>query len=67
MKPVILKACGTCKFFRLIDKGAGEGKCRRFPPCLMPTSGGGPNEFPVTDTSDWCGEWEWNVRGNKRI
>lgn len=33
-----------------------KGTCRRFPPVVTPRNPDG--RFPVTLSTDWCGEWK---------
>ncbi|HYG91531.1 MAG TPA: hypothetical protein VD978_35355 [Azospirillum sp.] len=33
-----------------------KGTCRRFPPVVTPRDPDG--RFPVTLSTDWCGEWK---------
>lgn len=54
------QTCGTCRYWRAIDKA--QGNCRRFPP--MPVAfvlnGGmdldGASWSPVTSPTEFCGE-----------
>ena len=52
--------CETCVFFQ--QDGKHHGYCRRFPPVLPPVTPinseeVNPNEFPIVNYTDWCGEW----------
>ncbi|NYZ12080.1 hypothetical protein HL658_05925 [Azospirillum sp. RWY-5-1] len=49
--------CYTCRFWEGLGmRGRGpKGVCRRFPPVVTPRNPDG--RFPLTLTTDWCGEW----------
>lgn len=50
--------CYTCRFWvgqGLRGRGP-KGGCRRFPPVVTPRDPDG--RFPVTLSTDWCGEWK---------
>lgn len=50
--------CYTCRHwlgFGVRERGP-KGQCRRYPPMATSRSPGG--SFPVTNLTDWCGEWQ---------
>jgi len=52
------ETCYSCKFwvgFGVRERGP-KGQCRRFPPIVTDRAPAGT--FPVTMTTDWCGEWQ---------
>ena len=56
-----LRRTDTCYFCRFwIGQGIRErgpkGSCRRFPPVV--TSRYPEGGFPITLSTDWCGEWQ---------
>jgi hypothetical protein len=56
-----LDTCYTCRFWEgqgLRGRGP-KGVCRRFPPVVTPRNPDG--RFPVTLSTDWCGEWKRDV------
>lgn len=56
-----LDTCYTCRFWEgqgLRGRGP-KGVCHRFPPVVTPRNPDG--RFPVTLTTDWCGEWKRDV------
>lgn len=50
--------CYTCRFWegQGIRQRGPKGVCRRFPPVVTPRNPDGV--FPITLTTDWCGEWK---------
>ncbi|MEI6986881.1 MAG: hypothetical protein WCK65_12210 [Rhodospirillaceae bacterium] len=57
MTPRRSDTCYYCKFW--LGQGVRErgpkGTCRRFPP--VATSRNPEGAFPITLSTDWCGEW----------
>lgn len=49
--------CYTCHYWegQGIRQRGPKGVCRRYPPVVTPRHNDG--RFPVTLSSDWCGEW----------
>ena len=54
--------CSTCRFY-LPDAGVEpDGTCHRFPPVIQRYEAQHYLAlWPVTEDSDWCGEWASNV------
>lgn len=50
-------SCYACRFWEGQGvRGRGpKGSCHRFPPVVTPRDPDG--RFPVTLSTDWCGEW----------
>lgn len=57
------ETCANCECFLLLDRSTGKGKCRFFPPAIVPekdipsiedTAG---NRWPVCWESEWCKQW----------
>jgi hypothetical protein len=48
--------CDTCMYWVRQKKGFlasdAQGQCRRYPPVSQ-----GIGVFPITESSEWCGEW----------
>ena len=59
--------CGTCRFWAPFHRD-NLGECHRYPPTVVgmqqvPDEQGPPmNAMPLTDKTDWCGEWQQDVR-----
>lgn len=54
-------SCYTCRFWEgqgLRQRGP-KGICRRFPPVV--TSRAPDGRFPITLSTDWCGEWKRDI------
>lgn len=55
--------CGNCYYFKRLEKGAVNGRCRRYPPgvALVSNTETAENEpvalWTQTDETDACGEW----------
>jgi len=55
------ETCYHCRYwlgFGPRERGP-KGQCRRFPPVV--TSRAPDGDFPITQTTDWCGEWQRDV------
>lgn len=54
-------SCYTCRFWegQGVRQRGPKGVCRRFPPVVTSRSPDG--RFPITLSSDWCGEWKRDV------
>lgn len=50
--------CGTCIFW-VLDPTQGGGHCHRYPPGIHTNINTGTvvQKFPMTDSRNWCGEW----------
>lgn len=51
-------SCYTCRFwhgFGVRERGP-KGRCHRFPPTV--TSRTPDGSFPISQSTDWCGEWQ---------
>ena len=50
--------CYTCRFWegQGIRQRGPKGVCRRYPPVVTPRDPDG--RFPITLSTDWCGEWK---------
>ena len=58
----MMRTCEECKFWDTAVKMAGDdqdltGLCRRHAPVPI-TSRNGAGEWPFTEDSDWCGEYQ---------
>jgi len=58
--PDAAEACGRCQFWKQTSVGdqynKPRGHCRAKPP-IVTAPNEGFREWPVTENSDWCGEW----------
>ncbi|QJE71702.1 hypothetical protein HHL28_07230 [Aerophototrophica crusticola] len=50
-------SCYTCRFWlgHGVRERGPKGTCRRYPPVVTDRAPGGT--FPITLSTDWCGEW----------
>ncbi len=69
-RPVTARRTDTCYFCKFwIGQGVRErgpkGSCQRFPP--VPTSRQPEGSFPITLSTDWCGEWQRDVGAGERV
>jgi hypothetical protein len=77
---MISKTCMDCRYWLHIDGHsdfldnplANWGLCRRYPPAVgfAEDSGYGfnsdsPGGFPITDGTDWCGEYQREAKSNE--
>ena len=55
--------CYFCKFWvgQGIRERGPKGTCRRYPP--VPTVRSPDGVFPITLSTDWCGEWQRETGG----
>lgn len=53
-----INCCRNCKYWNNRFAIDNTGKCRRYPPFVLDTSG--HNTFPSTFEDEWCGEFEPN-------
>jgi hypothetical protein len=51
-----MPACVSCAFFDISPKD-DLGICRRYPPTLFQIEDEYDSCYPVTERSDWCGEF----------
>lgn len=51
-----MPACNSCAFFDIEPKDE-LGVCRRYPPTLFQIEDEYDSCYPVTERSDWCGEF----------
>jgi hypothetical protein len=51
-----MPACVSCAFFSCEPKD-DLGFCFRYPPTIIEMEGGYDSCSPVTDRTDWCGEF----------
>lgn len=53
-----LDTCYACHYWEGhgIRQRGPKGTCRRYPPVVTPRDPDG--RFPVTLSTDWCGEWK---------
>ncbi|WP_029006995.1 hypothetical protein [Azospirillum halopraeferens] len=54
-------SCYTCRFWegQGVRQRGPRGTCRRLPPVVTSRSPDG--RFPVTLSTDWCGEWKRDI------
>jgi hypothetical protein len=55
-----MPACISCAFYSCEPKD-DLGYCNRYPPTLMEIEGNFESCFPVTERTDWCGEFTRKV------
>ena len=60
--------CQTCRFWVPLQHD-GLGECHRYPPTPPrgPDDVGVPGVMPITDRTDWCGEWARDVKGTNGV
>ncbi len=53
-----LETCYSCRYWegQGVRQRGPKGVCRRYPPMVTPRDPEG--RFPITQSSDWCGEWK---------
>lgn len=52
------EACQSCRWFGPPYEESSDGRCRRYPPRVVPDTREGPDTFwPVVEVNDYCGEW----------
>jgi hypothetical protein len=49
-------SCGGCRFWRLVEAGAGSGDCRRHAPAADPATG--EALWPRVFIDEYCGDFE---------
>jgi hypothetical protein len=57
MKTHLIPVCKNCKFWE--PWSDYNGGCRRYPPTVLVEDGVKYSNIPQTDSSDWCGEFDW--------
>lgn len=51
------KLCEQCFYWDMFPEKPTHGKCRFLPPRVLNTEFGTYTEWPIVESSDWCGEF----------
>lgn len=60
----IKERCENCRFWeRVCNDGGNEyGICHRMPPIAVSSDNGISTEWPETEASSFCGEWQLDLK-----
>ena len=53
-----MRGCDHCVFFHELATERSGGECRRYPPVILSTINDYNGDFPIVQSTMWCGEFK---------